>query len=59
MAKPQHPLEMAIHRFDDTVKIYFNQISNSFEGLKQFDPPKQKQKKQGVFESPFQGREIR
>ena len=59
MAKRQHPLEMAIQRFDDTVKMYFNQINQSFKGLDEFNPPKQKARKIAAIETPFRdNREI-
>jgi len=54
MAKVQHPLEMAMQRFDETVKMYFGQIDKSFRGVEPIPPPKQKKSRgTGIFESPF------
>ena len=54
MAKPQHPIEMAIQRFDESVKLYFNQIEKSLGKVGTISPPKQKkQQGLGMFESAY------
>ena len=56
MAKATHPLELAFTKFDDTTKLFLQQVENSFKGVDKIPEVKQpkKQNRKTIYgESPF------
>ena len=44
MAKATHPLELAFTKFDDTTKLFLQQVQSSFKGVEKIPEVRQPKK---------------